>query len=163
MAEKYDTDDIIEIDGKKFIRITPGRARHISDALRAGLPEVDKHAKGVVTSLLRALETFAAGATLKPPPECLVYVRAYEDEGPTKIGHARNLDQRLRRNTDSPRALKLFAAWRFDSVEEAMEREAEARAPYERTGDGGVEWVLARTDDVVARLTAKWGVPERIE
>ena len=49
-------------------------------------------------------------------------------DGPlTKIGHTRDVNRRLARQTDRPTPLTFIAAWSFASVQEAMAHEAAAR------------------------------------
>jgi hypothetical protein len=96
-------------------------------------------------------------------PARFVYIAS--DVGPdgeelTKIGHARDLDQRFARMTDRLTALKPSAAWRFDTVGEAMKRECEVRARYAAfEGGGGSEWVKAAVERVLADLREEWGDP----
>ena len=80
----------------------------------------------------------------------------------TKIGHTRNIDQRLARQTDRPTPLTFIAAWSFASVQEAMAHETAARKmfkPYQ--GGGGTEWVENDAGEVLATLEAAWGKPDR--
>jgi len=60
--------------------------------------------------------------------------------------------------TDRPRPLKPKAAWRFESVTAAMERERRARQKYEPSdGGGGSEWVKAGVETVLNDLKKEWG------
>ena len=82
----------------------------------------------------------------------------------TKIGHARDLAERFARSTDRPKPLKPFAAWRFASVTEAMEREYAARQKYTPyAGGGGSEWVEANVKKVFADLKEEWGEPKFVD
>jgi hypothetical protein len=77
-------------------------------------------------------------------------------EAVTKIGLARDLKQRFARMTDRLTPIKPIAAWRFESVGEAMAHESSARKKYDSfDGGGGSEWVKAR-----AELREEWGEPD---
>jgi hypothetical protein len=157
-------DDLAQRGGEFWLRVTAGRAQALVEALDIALDRggLDKRRKGVVASMRDTLCRIASGKQLQSEPSCWVYVRTY-DGHVSKIGHARDLRRRQRRNTDSPQRLRLVAAWRFGSVAEAMEREAEARKRYVRTGDGGAEWVDAEALTIVEHLTQLWGAPQATE
>ena len=151
--------DLVQRDGQLWLRVTRGRAQAVVDALDIALDRggLDQRRKGTVRAMRDTLARVATGKRLEAEPICWVYVRT--DGRCSKIGHARNLQQRQKRNTDSPQRLRLVAAWRFESVEEAMKRETEARKRYVRAGDGGREWVDAEPTTIVEDLTQLWGAP----
>ena len=148
------------------IRVTPGRARALVAALDIALRsgELDKSIKGTVTSHRDLFASVAANEVMERDPARLVYIAA--DIGPngeelTKIGHARDLVQRFARKTDRLTPLTPRAAWRFDTVGEAMKREHEARARYAAfDGGGGSEWVKAPVERVLVDLREEWGDPD---
>ncbi len=150
-------------DGELYFRLTPGRAQALLEALNAALSseELDKRKKGVVTSLYRLLASVTSGKSLLSDPPCWVYVVPDpEHKQLTKIGHALDPDRRFARCTDRPTRLKVKAAWRFSSVEEAMRHEAAAQNAYEPYGgDGGAEWLKVSAEQVIIDLAAKWGRP----
>ena len=161
MAGPNQDRDLIRLGGKSWLRITAGRAQAVVEALDVALTadRLDKRRKGVVRSMRHMLAQVASGKRLEAEPSCWVYVRTY-DGRPSKIGHARDLRQRQRRNTDSPRRLTLVAAWNFRSIVEAMELEAAARRRYPLIGNGGKEWVDEDATAIVEHLTQIWGAPE---
>ncbi len=151
-------------DGELYLHITPGRAQALVEALRIALSsdELDKRKKGVVTGLCRLLSQLAAGQSLENDPSCWVYVVPDPESKQqlTKIGHALNPDRRFARCTDRPTRLKVRAAWKFPSVEVAMQYEADARKEFDpHDGDGGVEWLKVGGEQAVATLTKKWNRP----
>lgn len=147
------------------VKVTPGRARALVKALDIALRsgELDKGIKGTVRSHRDLFASVAADEVTQRDPARLVYIAP--DIGPngeelTKIGHARDLVQRFARMTDRLTSLKPRAAWRFDTVGEAMKREREARARYDTfDGGGGSEWVKAPVEQVLADLREQWGNP----
>lgn len=160
MAAPNDMRDLMRHNGSKWLRITSNRAQAIVDAMDIALAtgQLDSRRRGVVRSMRETLACIASGKPLQALPACWVYVRTYEGR-PSKIGHARNLDARTRRNTDSPQKLKLVAAWQFETVAEAMSRESAARALFRPAGDGGREWVDANAGKIVSMLKRRWGTP----
>ena len=92
----------------------------------------------------------------------LGFVYVLKDGPLTKIGHTRNIGQRLARQTDRPTPLTFIAAWSFASVQEAMAHETAARKmfkPYQ--GGGGTEWVENDAEEALTALEAAWGKPDR--
>ena len=158
-----------EIDGDLYLKVTPRRARALSEALNIVLRSgsLDKSTKGIITVHCKLFEEVASDQFEERNPARWVYiVKDIGEHGEelTKIGHARDLVQRFSRMTDRPTRLKPKAAWRFSTVAEAMEREHSARQKYDPyKGDGGREWVKARVDSVLVDLREAWGKPDFLD
>ena len=124
MAE---TDSIFQkYDGILYLKVTPGRAQIIMEALDLALAsgKLDKRIKGTVTTHRELFALAASGKAVEKNPPGFVYVLK---DGPlTKIGHTRNIDRRLARQTDRPTPLTFIAAWSFASVQEAVAHETAA-------------------------------------
>ena len=123
-------------DGVWRMKVTPNRARALMEALDIALRsgEIDKAVKGVITAHRNLLAGVASGEVRERDPARWVYI--VPDTGPhgeavTKIGHARDLKQRFARMTDRFTPIKPIAAWRFESVGEAMAHEISARKKYD--------------------------------
>ena len=145
-----------------YLKVTPRRARALTQALNIALKSgsLDKSVKGIISSHRDLLEDVASGQARERDPARWVYI-AEDGEELTKIGHARDLVKRFARMTDRTRPLKPKAAWRFELVTEAMERERRARRKYEPCdGGGGKEWVKARVETVFDDLKKEWGEPD---
>ena len=111
------------------------------------------------------LASAASGKAVEENPVGWVYVLRDGPRGKklTKIGHTRNLAQRLSRKTDRTTDIVLVAAWQFASVKEAQARERAARTMFKpHLGGGGTEWVVARSKRRAVALTARWGAPDAV-
>ncbi|MBS8226882.1 GIY-YIG nuclease family protein [Vannielia litorea] len=155
-------ESVAVMNGAPHLKLTKGRSAALVQACRIALEtgRLEKRQKGTVGSLLELFEETASGHFVEPDPICFVYVH-YRDSQPDvcKIGHARDLDKRLSRNTDMTEPLKRAAAWEFGSVKEAMKQEDMARSLFQPYGAGGTEWVLASAPTVVDHLVGLWGPP----
>ena len=154
------TPTFVQSNGRLWLRVTRGRAQAVVDALDIALDSGAASTGGGREPCARCETRWLAS----PPASGLRLSRfAGCMFGPTgvarRFGHARDLQQRQKRNTNSPQRLRLVAAWRFESVEEAMKRETEARKRYVRAGDGGREWVDAEPTTIVEDLTQLSGAP----
>ena len=156
-----------KINGGFYLKVTPGRAQILVQACDIALSsgKLDKRIKGTVATQRALFASAASGKAVEENPAGWVYVFRDGPRGKklTKIGHTRNLAQRLSRKTDRTSDIVLVAAWKFGSVEEAEAREQEARAMFPpHRGGGGTEWVVANAEDVLAKLEAKWGRPDAL-
>lgn len=164
MAETKNT--LRKIDGELYMQVTPGRAQALVVALDIALSsdELDKRVKGVITAQRELLAAAASGKTIERNPACWVYIAhdiSRHGEKLTKIGHARDVDQRVARQTDRPEPMQLVAAWRFASVADAMKNENNARKRYPKyDGGGGTEYIRADANRVLTDLRAVWGDPQ---
>lgn len=154
-----------KIDGGFYLKVTPRRAQILVQALDIALAsgKLDKRIKGTVSTHRALFASAASGKAVEENPAGWVYVLRDGPRGKklTKIGHTRNLAQRLSRKTDRTSDIVLVAAWRFKSVEEAMAREKAARLMFKpHQSGGGTEWVMAKAEDVLAKLSAKWRAPD---
>ncbi|WP_421997074.1 GIY-YIG nuclease family protein [Roseovarius confluentis] len=150
------------LDGVPHLKLTKGRSAALVQACRIALEsgQLEKRQKGTVGSLCELFEETASGHFVEPDPSCFVYVHYRESQlGVCKIGHTRDLEKRLSRNTDMTEPLKRAAAWDFASVKEASKQEDIARSLFDPFGVGGKEWVKAPAHEVVSRLTELWGAP----
>jgi hypothetical protein len=156
-----------KIDGSFYFKVTPGRAQILVQALDIAVEsgKLDKRIKGTVTKHRALLASAASGKPVEENPTGWVYVLRDGPRGKklTKIGHTRNLAQRLSRKTDRTTDIVLVAAWQFASVKEAMTHEKAARTMFDRhEGGGGTEWVVAKPQEVLAALKARWGAPDAV-
>ncbi len=157
-------ESVAVIDDVPHLKLTKGRSAALVQACRIALESgrLEKRQKGTIGSLCELFEEAASGHFVEPDPSCFVYVHYRESQTDVcKIGHTRDLEARLSRNTDMTEPLKRAAAWEFVSVEEAIKREDKARSLFEKFGGGGKEWVKAPARDVVSRLIELWGPPIR--
>jgi T5orf172 domain len=156
-----------KINGSFYLKITPGRAQIIAQALEIALAsgKLDKRIKGTVSKHRALFASAASGKSVEENPAGWVYVLRDGPRGKklTKIGHTRNIAQRLSRKTDRTTDIVFVAAWKFGSVREAMAREKAARRMFKpHLGGGGTEWVEAKAEEVLAKLTAKWKAPDAL-
>lgn len=151
------------IDGVPHLKLTKGRSAALVEACRIALESgrLEKRQKGTIGSLRELFEETASGHFIEPDPCCFVYVHYRESQTDAcKIGHTRDLEKRLSRNTDMTERLNRAAAWEFVSVKEASKQEEMARSLFQPYGAGGTEWVRAPAPTVVSRLIELWGLPK---